>query len=85
MSEGKELDIAHISFLDMIKVIISMSGPAVAKGTLIRNALNTAGQINEVAYSSFDDFLAAIEDSTKHNPKNIRNKICFKPFDSWRE
>jgi hypothetical protein len=64
MTEGKELDIAHISFLDMIKVMISMSGAAVAKGTLIRNALNTADKINEVAYSSFDDFLTAIEDST---------------------
>ena len=64
MAEGKVLDIAHISFLDMIKVMITMSGAAAAKGTLIRNAISTAEKISEVDYPSFDDFLAAIENST---------------------
>lgn len=64
MTEGKILDIAHISFLDMIKVMITMSGVASAKGTLIRNAISTAEKIKEVDYASFDDFLAAIEDAT---------------------
>lgn len=64
MSEGKILDIAHISFLDMIKVMITMSGAASAKGALIRNAINTAEKIKEVDYPTFDDFLKAIENST---------------------
>ncbi|NTV15432.1 MAG: hypothetical protein HGA96_16120 [Desulfobulbaceae bacterium] len=64
MSEGKILDIAHISFLDMIKVMITMSGAASAKGALIRNAINTAEKIKEVDFPTFDDFLAAIENST---------------------
>ncbi len=64
MSEGKILEIAHISFLDMIKVMITLSGAASAKGTLIRNAINTAEKIKEIDYPSFDDFLAAIENST---------------------
>ena len=64
MSEGKILDIAHISFLDMIKVLISMSGAASAKGTLIRNAINTAERIKEIDYPTFDDFLEAIENVT---------------------
>jgi len=64
MGEGKILDIAHVSFLDMIKVMITMSGAAAAKGTLIRNALATAEKINEVEYATFDDFLAAIENTT---------------------
>ncbi|MBU1717097.1 MAG: hypothetical protein KKG70_15985 [Proteobacteria bacterium] len=64
MAEGKILDIAHISFLDMIKVMITMGGAANAKGTLIRNALATADKIKEVDYGSFEDFLSAIEDST---------------------
>ena len=64
MSEGKILDIAHISFLDMIKVMITMSGAASAKGTLIRNAINTAEKIKEIDYPTFEDFLAAIENST---------------------
>ena len=62
--EGKILDIAHVSFLDMIKVMITMSGAASAKGTLIRNAINTAEKIKEVDYATFEDFLAAIENST---------------------
>ena len=64
MEQGKILDIAHVSFLDMIKVMITMSGAANAKGTLIRNALSTADKINEINYETFDDYLAAIENAT---------------------
>lgn len=64
MTEGKILDIAHVSFLDMIKVMITMSGAASAKGTLIRNALSTADRISEVNYASFDEYLDAIEKAT---------------------
>lgn len=64
MSDANILDIAHISFLDMIKVMIAMSGAASAKGALIRNAISTAEKIKEIDYPNFDDFLAAIENST---------------------
>lgn len=64
MSEGKILDIAHISFLDMIKVMITLSGAASAKGTLIRNAIKTAEKISEVDYPTFEDYLAAVENAT---------------------
>ena len=64
MGEDNILDIAHVSFLDMIKVMITLSGAANAKGTLIRNALNTAEKIKEVDYPTFEDFLAAIENTT---------------------
>lgn len=64
MSEEKILDIAHISFLDMIKVMITLSGAASAKGTLIRNAIKTAERISEVDYPTFDDYLAAVENAT---------------------
>lgn len=64
MAEGKMLDIAHISFLDMIKVQISMTGSAVAKGNLIRNAVSAGEKINEINYETFDDFLAALDDGT---------------------
>jgi len=69
MSEENILDIAHISFLDMIKVMITMSGAANAKGTLIRNAINTAERIAEVDYPTFDAYLAAIEQAT--NPITV--------------
>jgi len=64
MSDGKILDIAHVSFLDMIKIMITMSGAASAKGTLIRNALKTAERIHEIDYPTFEDYLAAIENAT---------------------
>ncbi|MBI5509655.1 MAG: hypothetical protein HY903_12955 [Deltaproteobacteria bacterium] len=64
MSEGKILDIAHVSFLDMIKVMISMTGAAAAKGTLIRNAIKTAERIAETNYPTFEDYIKAIETST---------------------
>ncbi len=64
MGEEKILDIAHISFLDMIKVLIAMNGVAVAKGTLMRNAMGAADKIKEVNYDTFDDYLAAIENAT---------------------
>ena len=64
MEDGKILDIAHVSFLDMIKVMITMSGAASAKGTLIRNALSTADKIHEIDYATFDDYLDAIENAT---------------------
>ncbi len=64
MSDGKILDIAHVSFLDMIKIMITMSGAASAKGTLIRNALKTAERIHEVDYPTFEDYLTAIEQAT---------------------
>ncbi len=64
MEKGKILDIAHISFLDMIKIMITMSGPASAKGALIRNALKTAECIKITEYRSFNDYLRGIETAT---------------------
>ena len=58
------LDIAHISFLDTIKVMITLSGVASAKGTLVRNAIKTAERIAEVDYPTFDAFIAAIENAS---------------------
>lgn len=78
MSEaGNILDIAHISFLDMIKIMIMQVGAASAKGTLMRNALMTADRISETDYPAFDDYLKAIEDST--NPiTRIEGKASHK-------
>ncbi len=64
MGDEKILDIAHISFLDMIKVMITLSGAASAKGTLIRNAIKTAEKIAQVDYPTFEDYLAAIENAS---------------------
>ncbi len=64
MGDENILDIAHLSFLDMIKVMITLSGVASAKGTLIRNAIKTAEKIPETDYPTFEHYLAAIENAT---------------------
>ena len=64
MSQSQILDMAHISFLDMIRVMITISGSASAKGTLIRNALQTAEKISETDYATFEDYLKAVEKTT---------------------
>jgi len=69
MTTGTILDIAHISFLDMIKVLIRTNGPASAKGTLMRNAMNAAGKVPEVDYDTLEDFVKAVDDTT--NPITI--------------
>lgn len=75
--QKKILDIAHISFLDMIKIMITQVGAASAKGTLMRNALMTADRITETDYPTFDDYLKAIESST--NPiTQIEGKASHK-------
>ncbi len=67
--EGKILDIARVSFLNMIKEMITLGGVAAAKGGLIRNALACADRIREVDYPDFDAFVAAIGNAT--NPITV--------------
>ena len=54
----------------MIKVMITLSGAASAKGTLIRNAIKTAERITEVDYPTFDAYLAAIETRPTRSPSS---------------
>jgi hypothetical protein len=61
MTQSKILDIAHISFLDTIRSLIAQSGPASAKGTLVRTAIKAGEGFDEVDFSSFDDFVKAID------------------------
>ncbi len=57
----KILDIAHISFLDLIKLAIAQSGAAAAKGALLRSALSTADKFETKDFPTFDDFVKSIE------------------------
>lgn len=76
MQNGKILDIAHISFLDMIKIMIDTIGNAGARGTLIRNAIKAADCIEEVEYASLEEFVNAIADGT--NPiTRIEGKAVY--------
>lgn len=76
MQKGKILDIAHISFLNMIHVLINTIGIASAKGTLMRNAMKTAEHIDEVDYASLEEYLKAVEEGT--NPiARIEGKAVY--------
>lgn len=61
MTESNILDIAHISFLDIIRASISQVGASATKGMLIRNAIATGDKIPKVDFPSFDDFIASVE------------------------
>lgn len=64
MNNGQILDIAHVSFCDMIRIMIALSGAASSKGLLIRNAVRTAEKLPVTDYASFEEYLAAIERGT---------------------
>lgn len=55
------VDISQIAFLDMLREMIAMAGPAATKGTLIRLATKAGKQLKPVAYASWQEFLAAVE------------------------
>jgi hypothetical protein len=62
MAEVKGLDIAHVTFLEMIETFIRSLGPAAAKGHLMRSALKTADKLPAAAFASLEEFTAAIAD-----------------------
>jgi hypothetical protein len=77
MSETKILDIAHISFLDVIRASITQVGAAATKGMLIRNAINAAERIPAVDFESLDAFVASIESAD--NPiTQVEGKAVYK-------
>lgn len=61
MSDDNILDIAHLSFLDMIQALIAQSGAASAKGTLVRNAVKAGERFDTVDFPTFEAFVAAID------------------------
>lgn len=60
MATEGTVDIGHISSLELIRTLIQQSGPAAAKGTLVRMAVRVGETAAEIDYPTFDDFVAAI-------------------------
>lgn len=56
------LDIAHVSFLEMIEMFIKTLGAAQAKGSLMRSAISTAESFPEVEFGSMQEFVTAIDE-----------------------
>ncbi|MBN2527542.1 MAG: hypothetical protein JXR76_14200 [Deltaproteobacteria bacterium] len=61
MGSHNILDIAHVSFLDIIRASIVQLGAAATKGIMIRNAIGAAEKIPEVAFDTLDDFVTSID------------------------
>ena len=57
MANNAVLDIAHLGFLELIRALISQSGAANAKGTLIRLALKMGARLPEGQYASFEELV----------------------------
>lgn len=62
--EDKILDIAHISFLEMIRAMNEQVGPASTKGTLLRIAVKAGGKLAPADFPSLDAFVNAAGDVT---------------------
>ena len=56
------LDIAHISFLGLLKSSVVQTGSAAVKGGLMRNALAAGEKMTSVDFATFEDFIASIEE-----------------------
>ena len=67
--ENPILDIAHVSFLEMIRASNEQVGPISTKGTLVRNAVRSGVQVPPVDFATFDDFVKAIDDATNPTTK----------------
>lgn len=62
MNDQGILDIAHISFLGLLKTGISQTGSPAMKGSLIRNALTAGEKMETVDFESMDAFVASIDE-----------------------
>jgi hypothetical protein len=58
------LDIAHLAFLESIRESIVGTGPAAAKGHLMRRAVYISQQIPETEYESLDEWESAVKTLT---------------------
>lgn len=61
MVENKILDIAHVSFLEMIRAMAQQNGTAATKGTLVRIAMASGAKMETVDFPSMDAFAESIE------------------------
>lgn len=58
------LDIAHISFLELIRAMIQQTGPANTKGALIRLAVQTGDKVPMVDFQSMEAFVETFREGT---------------------
>lgn len=54
------IDLSHLVFIDLIRNIVQTAGVKVAKGNLIRIALNTGSKAEKKDFPTFADFVRAL-------------------------
>jgi hypothetical protein len=77
VTEQKVLDIAHISFLGLIKSCVTQTGSAPVKGVLMRNASAAGEKLESVNFESMDEFVASIDDLTNPIAKAEGRAVYF--------
>jgi hypothetical protein len=58
--EAKQYDAGHLSFLELVRVITTVAGPAFASGALLKTGAGIARRAKPLEYPNFDAFVAAI-------------------------
>ena len=61
MSDTDILDIAHISFLEFIRTAIAQTGPAAAKGSLMRNAIAAGERMAKANYEIIREYMSTMD------------------------
>jgi hypothetical protein len=64
MPDAALLDIAHVSFLEVIRSLIGQSGSANAKGTLVRLAVKVGERLPRTDFTTLADFVQATDSGT---------------------
>ncbi len=55
------VDLSHLVFIDLIRNVVQNAGAKVAKGNLMRIALNTGSQVEKKDFPTFADFVRALD------------------------
>lgn len=58
---SKTVDLSHLVFMDLLGNLVEIAGTKVAKGNLMRIAMNTGAHVEKVDYAAFDDFVDAVD------------------------
>jgi hypothetical protein len=54
-------DAGHFSFLQIIKVLTEIAGPAFAQGALIKTGISAAKDVNVIEFATLEDFVSSAE------------------------
>lgn len=59
----KSVDLSHLVFIDLLRNLVETTGVKVAKGNLMRIAMNTGDNVEAMDFPSFNAFVEALDKS----------------------